>query len=49
MGKIEPVFVEEIQEMPESLLHVLKDGDVLIVMGAGSISAVPANWHRQNK
>lgn len=42
MGKIEPIFVEEIQEMPESLLHVLKDGDVLIVMGAGSISAVPA-------
>ncbi|WP_423680805.1 MULTISPECIES: UDP-N-acetylmuramate--L-alanine ligase [unclassified Undibacterium] len=42
MGKIEPVFVEEIQEMPDSLLHVLKDGDVLIVMGAGSISAVPA-------
>ncbi|MBI3284050.1 MAG: UDP-N-acetylmuramate--L-alanine ligase [Burkholderiales bacterium] len=41
-GKVEPVFVEDIQEMPESLLHVLKDGDVLIVMGAGSISAVPA-------
>ncbi|MFZ6691237.1 UDP-N-acetylmuramate--L-alanine ligase [Undibacterium sp. SXout20W] len=41
-GKVEPVFVENIQEMPESLLHVLKDGDVLIIMGAGSISAVPA-------
>ena len=41
-GKVEPVFVEDIQEMPDSLLHVLKDGDVLIVMGAGSISAVPA-------
>jgi len=41
-GKVEPVFVENIQDMPESLLHVLKDGDVLIVMGAGSISAVPA-------
>lgn len=41
-GKVEPVFVEHIQEMPDSLLHVLKDGDVLIVMGAGSISAVPA-------
>jgi len=41
-GKVEPVFVENIQEMPDSLLHVLKDGDVLIVMGAGSISAVPA-------
>jgi UDP-N-acetylmuramate--alanine ligase len=41
VGKVEPVFVEEIADMPESLLHVLKDGDVLIVMGAGSISAVP--------
>ncbi|MBC3861107.1 UDP-N-acetylmuramate--L-alanine ligase [Undibacterium jejuense] len=41
-GKVEPVFVENIQDMPESLLHVLNDGDVLIVMGAGSISAVPA-------
>ncbi|MES2073129.1 MAG: UDP-N-acetylmuramate--L-alanine ligase [Pseudomonadota bacterium] len=40
-GKIEPVFVEDINEMPGSLLHVLKDGDVVIVMGAGSISAVP--------
>ena len=42
MGKVEPVFVEDIKDMPDSLLHVLKDGDVLIVMGAGSISAVPA-------
>ncbi|GGC81776.1 UDP-N-acetylmuramate--L-alanine ligase [Undibacterium terreum] len=41
MGKIEPVFVEDINDMPDSLLHVLKDGDVVIVMGAGSISAVP--------
>ncbi|MFZ6772096.1 UDP-N-acetylmuramate--L-alanine ligase [Undibacterium sp. SXout7W] len=40
-GKVEPVFVENIQEMPDNLAHVLKDGDVLIVMGAGSISAVP--------
>lgn len=42
MGKVEPVFVENINDMPESLLHVLKNGDVLIIMGAGSISAVPA-------
>lgn len=41
VGKVEPVFVEEIKDMPDSLLHVLKDGDVLIIMGAGSISAVP--------
>jgi UDP-N-acetylmuramate--alanine ligase len=42
IGKVEPVFVEDIQDMPENLLHVLKNNDVLIVMGAGSISAVPA-------
>lgn len=41
-GKVEPVFVEDMQEMPDSILRVLKDGDVVIVMGAGSISAVPA-------
>lgn len=42
VGRVEPVFVENIKDMPESLLHMLKDGDVLIIMGAGSISAVPA-------
>jgi UDP-N-acetylmuramate--alanine ligase len=41
MGKVEPVFVEAIQDMPESLRQVLRSGDVLIVMGAGSISGVP--------
>ena len=41
-GKLEPVFVEDILDMPENLMHVLKADDVLIVMGAGSISAVPA-------
>ncbi|MDO8654719.1 MAG: UDP-N-acetylmuramate--L-alanine ligase [Undibacterium sp.] len=42
VGRVEPVFVENIRDMPESLLHMLKDGDVLIIMGAGSISTVPA-------
>mgnify|MGYP003384395480 CR=1 FL=1 len=40
-GKTEPVFVEDIQSMPDALLHVLRADDVLIVMGAGSISGVP--------
>jgi UDP-N-acetylmuramate--alanine ligase len=41
-GKVEPVFVEDIAEMPETLTHLLHKDDVLIVMGAGSISGVPA-------
>jgi UDP-N-acetylmuramate--alanine ligase len=41
LGKVEPVFVEDIAEMPETILSVAKEGDVVITMGAGSISAVP--------
>jgi len=41
VGKVAPVFVENIVEMPASILDVVRDGDVVITMGAGSISAVP--------
>ncbi|GGC07844.1 UDP-N-acetylmuramate--L-alanine ligase [Oxalicibacterium flavum] len=40
-GKVEPVFVEDIAEMPATIRNVIRDGDVLITMGAGSISGVP--------
>lgn len=42
VGKVEPIFVEDIADMPASILSILKDGDVVITMGAGSISGVPA-------
>jgi len=42
LGKVDPVFVENIADFPETLLSVLKDGDVVINMGAGSINGVPA-------
>jgi UDP-N-acetylmuramate--alanine ligase len=42
VGKVEPVFVEDIAEMPETILGIVKDGDVVMTMGAGSISGVPA-------
>ena len=41
LGKVEPIFVENMQDMPDALRQMLGDGDVLIVMGAGSISTVP--------
>jgi UDP-N-acetylmuramate--alanine ligase len=40
-GRIEPVFVEEIAAMPEAILAAVRDGDVVITMGAGSIGGVP--------
>jgi UDP-N-acetylmuramate--alanine ligase len=41
-GKVEPIFVEAIDEMPSALNDVVRDGDVVITMGAGSIGQVPA-------
>ncbi len=40
-GKVEPVFVEDIAEMPQTIMEVARDGDVVLCMGAGSIGAVP--------
>ena len=41
LGKVDPVFVENIADFPDTLLQVLRDGDVVITMGAGSINGVP--------
>ena len=40
-GTVEPVFVEDIADMPRMILSAARDGDVVITMGAGSIGAVP--------
>jgi UDP-N-acetylmuramate--alanine ligase len=40
-GKIEPLFVEDIAEMPNAIMEMARDGDVVVTMGAGSIGAVP--------
>jgi len=41
-GKVDPVFVDEIAEMPTAIAAQARDGDVVISMGAGSIGNVPA-------
>lgn len=40
-GKVEPIFVDEIADMPQAAIDNARDGDVLMCMGAGSIGAVP--------
>lgn len=42
LGKIEPIYVADVDEMASTLLNVLQDGDVLLNMGAGSINKVPS-------
>jgi UDP-N-acetylmuramate--alanine ligase len=41
-GKVEPLFVGEIAAMPQAVLDAVRDGDVVMCMGAGSIGGVPA-------
>lgn len=40
-GQSEAVFVENIQDMPQAIKHMARDGDVVVTMGAGSIGGVP--------
>ena len=42
VGKTELVFVEDIADMAATLLKMVKGGDVVMTMGAGSIANVPA-------
>jgi UDP-N-acetylmuramate--alanine ligase len=40
-GKVEPVFVEQVSELPAAIRTAARDGDVVVTMGAGSIGNVP--------
>jgi UDP-N-acetylmuramate--alanine ligase len=40
-GKVDPLFVDEVDALPQAIVDFARDGDVVIVMGAGSIGAVP--------
>jgi UDP-N-acetylmuramate--alanine ligase len=39
-GQVEPVFVEDVETLPEVLPGILRAGDLLITLGAGSIGTV---------
>jgi len=41
-GKIEPLFVPDVQDLPAAMQGFAEDGDVFVVMGAGTVSRVPA-------
>jgi len=39
-GTLEPVFIEKVEELAVALKDLIQGGDVVVAMGAGSISAV---------
>ncbi len=48
-GKVDPVFVDDVQTLPQAIAEFSRDGDVVIAMGAGTIGAVPARVVEQVK
>ena len=39
-GKVEPLFVESVPEMRDAVLSRVRDGDVVVTMGAGSVGGL---------
>ncbi len=42
-GRIDPIFVEDVHSLADTLAGVLADGDLLLTLGAGNIGAVSAS------
>ncbi|MCB1787322.1 MAG: UDP-N-acetylmuramate--L-alanine ligase [Gammaproteobacteria bacterium] len=42
-GQVDPIFVEQVEDLPQILADIVADGDIVVTMGAGNIGAVAAN------
>ena len=45
-GKVEPVFIDKIENLPQALANICHGGDVVLTMGAGSIGVIAAELPR---
>ncbi len=39
-GQVDPIFVEDIADVPKALQSVLRDGDVVLTLGAGNVGSL---------
>lgn len=46
-GRLDPVFAETVDALPGLMADMLRDGDAVLVMGAGNIGTAPAAIHGQ--
>ena len=47
-GKVEPIFVEQVADLPAALRSAARAGDVIVTMGAGSVGNVPVRLHSRH-
>lgn len=45
-GRVEPIFLEKVEQLPEALLRIVRDGDLVVTMGAGNIGPIAAELPR---
>jgi UDP-N-acetylmuramate--alanine ligase len=45
-NRVEPVFLDRVEQLPQALAQIIEDGDVVVTMGAGSIGAIAAELPR---
>jgi UDP-N-acetylmuramate--alanine ligase len=41
-GRVDPIFIDDVQRLPAALRDVARDGDLVLTLGAGNIGAVSA-------
>jgi len=46
-GKVDPIFVTQEDDVAETLHNILKAGDVLLTLGAGSVGVIASNLPRK--
>jgi UDP-N-acetylmuramate--alanine ligase len=46
-GQVDPVFVDPLEELAELLQGLLRDGDIVLTVGAGSIGSIAAELPRR--
>jgi UDP-N-acetylmuramate--alanine ligase len=49
LGKVEPVFVEQVADLPAAISGAVRDGDVVLAMGAGSIGTVAGRLTKERE
>ena len=42
-GKVDPIFVTEVEDVPAVLRNIVQDGDVILTQGAGSVGSLAAS------
>ncbi|MEJ2608830.1 MAG: UDP-N-acetylmuramate--L-alanine ligase [Candidatus Thiodiazotropha sp.] len=46
-GQVDPIFLEPVEELPDLLRGILREEDIVLTVGAGSIGAVAAELPKQ--